>query len=256
MKKLLSIYNLFFRSSALAAGITILASVCVQAAFLYEKMQGETMYFENIASGYTMLPSLIGLFLILWFLRDMLGSAKSRVDLTVQRLKVKPIPIFITEAVYIMMALMVFWALNAGVTYAMAAYFTDNISTAENPQLRLLVAFYRCGPLHILFPLRDGLRLSCNLAAILAFGFSMAAGNYFKRKGKSGDGFSWFTLCIFGWLSIRMYNESMMAVEAISYGLITFTAIAFVVFEEKHPGEAELNTDEGGEGTDEEIETA
>lgn len=256
MKKLLSIYNLFFRSSALAAGITILASVCVQAAFLYEKMQGETMYFENIASGYTMLPSLIGLFLILWFLRDMLGSAKSRVDLTVQRLKVKPIPIFITEAVYIMMALMVFWALNAGVTYAMAAYFTDNISTAENPELRLLVAFYRCGPLHILFPLRDGLRLSCNLAAILAFGFSMAAGDYFKRKGKSGDGFSWFTLCIFGWLSIRMYNESMMAVEAISYGLITFTAIAFVVFEEKHPGEAELNTDEGGEGTDEEIETA
>lgn len=256
MKKFLSIYNLFFRSSALAAGITILASVCVQAAFLYEKMQGETMYFENIASGYTMLPSLIGLFLILWFMRDMLGSAKSRVGLTVQRLKVKPIPIFITEAVYIMMALMVFWALTAGVTYAMAAYFTDNISTAENPQLRLLVAFYRCGPLHILFPLRDGLRLSCNLAAILAFGFSMAAGNYFKRKGKSGDGFSWFTLCIFGWLSIRMYNESMMAVEAISYGLITFTAIAFVVFEEKHPGEADLNTDEGGEGTDEEIETA
>ena len=256
MKKLLSIYNLFFRSSALAAGITILASVCVQAAFLYEKMQGETMYFENIASGYTMLPSLIGLFLILWFLRDMLGSAKSNVDLTVQRLKVKPIPIFITEAVYIMMALMVFWALNAGVTYAMAAYFTDNISTAENPQIRLLVAFYRCGPLHILFPLRDGLRLSCNIAAILAFGFSMAAGNYFKRKGKSGDGFSWFTLCIFGWLSIRIYNESMMAVEAISYGLITFTAIAFVVFEEKHPGEAELDTDEGGAGADEEIETA
>ena len=108
MKKLLSIYNLFFRSSALAAGITILASVCVQAAFLYEKMQGETMYFENIASGYTMLPSLIGLFLILWFLRDMLGSAKSNVDLTVQRLKVKPIPIFITEAVYIMMVLTVF----------------------------------------------------------------------------------------------------------------------------------------------------
>lgn len=256
MKKFLSIYNLFLRSSALAAGITILASVCVQAAFLYEKMQGETMYFENIASGYTMLPSLLALVLILWFTRDMLGSAKSRVGLTVQRLKVKPIPIFITEAVYIMMALMVFWALNAGVTYAMAAYFTDNISTAENPELRLLLAFYRCGPLRILFPLRDGLRLSCNLAAIVSFGFSMAAGNYFKRKGKSGDGFSWFTLCIFGWLSIRMYNESMMAVEAISYGLITFTAIAFVVFEEKHPGEAELNTDEGGEGTDEEIETA
>ena len=48
----------------------------------------------------------------------------------------------------------------------------------------------------------------------------------------------------------------MMAVEAISYILITLTAIAFVVFEEKHPGEAELNTDEGGEGADEEIETA
>mgnify|MGYP000272105888 CR=1 FL=1 len=132
MKKLLSIYNLFFRSSALAAGITILASVCVQAAFLYEKMQGETMYFENIASGYTMLPSLLALILILWFMRDMLGSAKSRVGLTVQRLKVKPIPIFITEAVYIMMVLTVFWALTAGVTYAMAAYFTDNISTAES----------------------------------------------------------------------------------------------------------------------------
>lgn len=256
MKKFLSIYNLFFGSSALAAGITILASVCVQAAFLYEKMQGETMYFENIASGYTMLPSLLALILILWFTRDMLGSAKSRVDLTVKRLKVKPIPIFVTEAVYIMMVLTAFWALTAGVTYAMAAYFTDNISTAENPQIRLLIAFYRCGPLHILLPLRDGLRLSCNLAAILAFGFSMAAGNYFKRKGKNGDGFSWITLCFFGWLSIRMYNESMMAVEAISYILITLTAIAFVVFEEKHPGEAELDTDEGGAGADEEIETA
>lgn len=256
MKKFLSIYNLFFRSSALAAGITILASVCVQAAFLYEKMQGETMYFENIASGYTMLPSLIGLFLILWFLRDMLGSAKSKVDLTVQRLKVKPIPIFITEAVYIMMVLTVFWALTAGMTYELAAYFSDKISTAQNPQLRLLVAFYRCGPLHVLFPLGDGVRLVCNIAAILAFGFSMAAGNYFKRKGKNGDGFSWITLCFFGWLSIRMYNESMMAVEAISYILITLTAIAFVVFEEKHPGEAELDTDEGGAGADEEIETA
>ena len=256
MKKFLSVYNLFFRSSALAVGITILVSVCIQAVFLYEKMQSEAIYFENVASGYTMLPSFIALLLILWFTRDMLGAAKSNVDLTLQRLKFRPIPIFITEAIYIMMVLTVFWALTAGVTYAMAAYFTDNISTAQNPQIRLLIAFYRCGPLHILFPLRDGLRLACNIATILAFGFSMAAGNYFKRKGKGGDGFSWFTLCLFVWLSIKMYNESMMAVEAISYGLITFTAIAFVVFEEKHPGEAELNTDEGGAETDEEIETA
>lgn len=256
MKKILSVYNLFFRSSALAVGITILVSVCIQAVFLYEKMQSEAIYFENVASGYTMFPSFIALILILWFTRDMLGSSKSKVDLTLRRLQVKPIPIFITEAVYVMMILTMFWALTAGATYAMAAYFTDNISTAQNPQIRLLIAFYRCGPLHILFPLRDGLRLACNIATILAFGFSMAAGNYFKRKGKGGDGFSWFTLCLFVWLSIKMYNESMMAVEAISYGLITFTAIAFVVFEEKHPGEAELNTDEGGAETDEEIETA
>ena len=255
MKKFLSIYNLFFRSSALAVCVTVLISVCVQVAFLYEKMQSEAIYFESVVSGYTMLPSFLALILILWFTRDMLGSSKSRVDLALRRLKVKPIPFFITEAVYIMIVLTVFWALTAGVTYAMAAYFTENISTAQNPEVRLLVAFYRCGPLHILFPLRDGFRLLCNIAVILAFGFSMAAGNYFKRKGKSGDGFSWITLCFFGWLSIRMYNESMMAVEAISYGLITFTAIAFVVFEEKHPGEAELNTDEGGAGADEEIET-
>lgn len=256
MKKLLSIYNLFFRSSALAAGITILASVCVQAAFLYEKMQGETMYFENIASGYTMLPSLIGLFLILWFLRDMLGSAKSNVDLTVQRLKVKPIPIFITEAVYIMMVLTVFWALTAGMTYELAAYFSDKISTAQNPQLRLLVAFYRCGPLHVLFPLGDGVRLVCNIVAIVSFGFSMAAGNYFSRKRKNRDGLAWCTLFLFGFLSTKGYNEAMTGVEAASYGFVVFLSIFFVAYEEKHPGEAELNTDEGGEGTDEEIERA
>lgn len=256
MKKFLSIYNLFFWSSALAVGTTILVSVCVQAAFLYGRMQSEPIYFESVVSGYTMLPSLIALILILWFTRDMLGSSKSNVDLTLRRLKVKPIPIFITEAVYIMMVLTVFWALTAGVTYAMAAYFTDNISTAQNPQIRLLVAFYRCGPLHILFPLRDGLRLACNIAAILAFGFSMAAGNHFKRRGKGRDGFTWITLCLFVWLSIRMYNESMMAVEAVAYILVLFTEIAFVVFEEKHPGEVELNTDEGGAEADEEIETA
>lgn len=155
-----------------------------------------------------------------------------------------------------MMVLTVFWALTAGVTYAMAAYFTDNISTAQNPQIRLLVAFYRCGPLHILFPLRDGLRLSCNIAAILAFGFSMAAGNYFKRKGKNGRRIFVVSSLLPSVAFDKMYNESMMAVEAISYILITLTAIAFVVFEEKHPGEAELDTDEGGAGADEEIETA
>lgn len=256
MKKILSIYNLFFRSSALAVGITIPVSVCVQAAFLYGRMQSEAIYFESVVSGYTMLPSLLALILILWFTRDMLGSSKSRVDLTLRRLKVKAIPVFITEAVYIMMALTVFWALTAGVTYAMAAYFTDNISTAQNPEVRLLIAFYRCGPLHVLFPLRDGLRLACNIAAVLAFGFSMAAGNYFKRKGKGRDGLSWVTLCLFVWLSIRMYNESMMAVEAVSYGMVTLTAITFVAFEEKHPNEAEQKKDEGGEGTDEEIEPA
>lgn len=48
----------------------------------------------------------------------------------------------------------------------------------------------------------------------------------------------------------------MTGVEAASYGFVVFLSIFFVAYEEKHPGEAELNTDEGGEGTDEEIETA
>lgn len=251
MKKFLSIYNLFFRSSALAAGTTILASVCVQAVFLYEKMQSEAIYFENVASGYTMLPSLIGLTLILWFLRDMLGSAKSNVDLTVQRLKVKPIPIFITEAVYIMMVLTVFWALTAGVTYELAAYFSDKISAAQNPEVRLLVAFYRCGPLHVLFPLGDSVRLICNIAAIVSFGFSMAAGNYFSRKRKNRDGLAWCTLFLFGFLSTKGYNEAMTGVEAASYGFVVFLSIAFVLYEGKYPDEPKPDMDEGGADTNE-----
>ncbi len=43
----------------------------------------------------------------------------------------------------------------------------------------------------------------------------------------------------------------MTGVEAASYGFVVFLSIFFVAYEEKHPGEAELNTDEGGAGTDE-----
>lgn len=256
MKKYLSIYSLFFRSSARGAGIVILATVLVQGILLWINMKGETLYFENVVSGYIMLPSLIGLVALLWIMRDMLGASRSNVNLTLRRLSVKTIPIFITEAVYFLMLLLVFWAMTAGITYAFAAYFTDNVSVAPNPQIRLLVAAYRCGPLHILFPLGDTLRLVCNVAAIIAFGFSMAAGNYFRRKGRNGDGFAWITLCLFLSLSVRVYNMSIAAVEVIGYGLVIFTAIACIVFEEKNPAEAEKTESEGGEGADEQKKIA
>ena len=79
----------------------------------------------------------------------------------------------------------------------------------------------------------------------------MAAGNYFSRKRKNRDGFAWCTLFLFGFLSTKGYNEAMTGVEAASYGFVVFLSIFFVAYEEKHPGEAELNTDEGGAGTDE-----
>lgn len=256
MKKYLSIYNLFFRSSAPAAGIIILATMLVQGILLWINMKGEAIYFENVVSGYTMLPSFIGMVALLWIMRGMLGASKSNVNLTMRRLRVKTMPIFMTETVYVMMGLIVFWAMTAGMTYAFAAYFTDNLSVAPNPQVRLLVAAYRCGPLHILFPLGDTLRLVCNASAIIAFGFSMAAGNYFRRKGKNGDGFAWITLCLFLSLSVRVYNMSMAAVEVIGYGLVIFIAIACVVFEEKNPAEAEKTESEGGEGADEQKKIA
>ena len=43
----------------------------------------------------------------------------------------------------------------------------------------------------------------------------------------------------------------MTGVEAASYGFVVFLSIFFVAYEEKQPSEAELNTDEGGAGTDE-----
>lgn len=194
IRKALSVYNLFFVSGLRRAAAVILAFLAVQAAVLVYAMQGQTQHFESVATGFCLIPTLIGFIAISIVLGDVLKADKSNVDFTIRRLCVKPITVFGVEALYLMLVLLVYWALSAGLVYAAAVYFTENLSQAANRDMGVLLAFYRSNLLHKLLPVGDIAAWLSNFALIFGLGIATAGASYNARKGKNTGAFRLFMI--------------------------------------------------------------
>ncbi len=252
VKELLSVYNLFFMSSFRKAAATMSALLAVQAAVLISAMRGQTLHFESVAMGYTLLPTLAGIIILTLLMCDILGAKKSNLDFTIRRLRVKPMMVFLTETVYAMLILLVYWALSAGLVYAAAVYFTENISQAVNRDMDILLAFYRSNPLHKILPVGDAAGWAANLALIFGLGTAIAGAGYNARKGKNTSNFTvaMISLLVLNTL-VNRDNMGMMLVS-ISFGVLYLASGIFQILwirsEEREPlGEPAAESKKGGE---------
>lgn len=238
-KGVLSAYNLFFMSSYRKTAAAILILLAVQAAVLIREMQGQKLYFESVAGGITLLPTLVGFLVLMYVLDDILGARKSNLDLTVRRLTIEPFSLFLTEAVYAMLVLFVYWALSAGLVYAAAVYFTENISQAANRETDVLLAFYRINNLNKLLPMRNVAAWLCDFAAIAALGIGRAAANRNIRAGRSRSSFMYVPMCLLiihtGIFSESSGNTVVAAIYAVLYAAVGILAAVWTYNDEKEP---------------------
>ncbi len=238
-KGVLSAYNLFFVSSYRKTAAAILILLAVQAAVLIREMQGQRLYFESVADGLTLLPTLAGFIVLMYVLDDILGAKKSNLDLTVRRLTIEPFSLFLIEAVYVMLVLFVYWALSAGLVYAAAVYFTENISQAANRETDVLLAFYRINNLNKLLPMRNIAAWLCDFAAIAALGIGRAAANRNIRAGRSRSNFMyipmWLLIIHTGIFSENSGYDAISAIYAVLYASVGILAAVWTYNDEKEP---------------------
>lgn len=238
-KGVLSAYNLFFMSSYRKTAAAILILLAVQAAVLIHEMQGQKLYFESVADGLTLLPTLAGLIVLMYVLDDILGAKKSNLDLTVRRLTIEPFSLFLTEAVYVMLVLFVYWAASAGLVYAAAACFAENISQAANRETDVLIAFYRINNLNKLLPMRNIAAWLCDFAAIAALGIGRAAANRNIRAGRSRSNLMYIPIYLLI-THIGIFRGSggyvaVSAIYAVLYAAVGILAAVWIYNDEKEP---------------------
>lgn len=252
LREVLSVYNLFFISAFRKLSAAVGALLVVQAAVLACAMRGQTLHLESVAMGYTLLPTIAGLIILTLLMCDILRAKKSNVDFTIRRLRVKPMTVFFVETVYAMIVLLVYWALSAGLVYAAAVYFTENISQAVNRDMDVLLAFYRSNPLHKILPIGDAAGWLANFALIFGLGTAIAGAGYNARKGKNASGFTVFMINAL--IMNTVFNQDNMGMIEVNilFGLLYLMSgifqISWIRGEERDPsGEPAAESKKGGE---------
>lgn len=125
LKVNLSIFELLLRNGGLKLAAVILLTMLTEGVLLYTMMQKETLYYENLFARGAAIPLMAGFILLSLAMLNPMKASKSNLNYTLKRLRVKPAAIFAAEAVYLMLAYAVFWALAIALLYGFGAYFAQ-----------------------------------------------------------------------------------------------------------------------------------
>ena len=195
MKKHLSVFGFFARSSFFKVFLILLAMCAVEITFFHFELQDALEAYEVVGSG---MPSLERMFMraatnvyfrvALVFISIVIclpGCAfKSNTSYTLRRLSISERATFFHQAAYNTLVYMMLIAVQLITVFGLSQYYLSAVPKECISNQTILLAFYRNDFLHSLLPLEDvGLWIRNGLL-VITFGLATAEYPYRQRRHK------------------------------------------------------------------------
>lgn len=195
MRKHLSVFGLFARSSIVKVLLILLAMSTAEVVFFNIELQNRLETYEAIGSGMVNLEHVFDLAAINVFFRIALVlitlvlclpgcSFKSNTSYTLGRLSITERAEFFIQAVYNTLIYVIFIAVQLVVAFVLSELYISSVPTECISNQTVVLAFYRNEFLHSLLPFEDvGIWLR-NTLLIILFGLASAEFPYLQRRRK------------------------------------------------------------------------
>ena len=184
MKKYLSVFGLYARSTVLRFTLILIAMCAAQAGLLmlrYHKLSGSGAFkIEECVDGSGVQIALAAAFLLLTAVLSVPGAAGGT-RYTMERLRVSEKTAFGLHAAAAALTCFTLWAAEICFFYAFGLWFVRALSPASGEQV-IFLAFYRSDFLHSLLPLQDAALWVRNFLFVAAMGLAAAETPLLARK--------------------------------------------------------------------------
>ena len=195
MKKHLSVFGFFARSSFFKVFLILLAMCAVEITFFHFELQDALEAYEVVGSG---MPSLERMFMraatnvyfrvALVFISIVIClpgcEFKSNTSYTLRRLSISERATFFHQAAYNTLVYMMLIAVQLITVFGLSQYYLSAVPKECISNQTILLAFYRNDFLHSLLPLEDvGLWIR-NSLLVITFGLATAEYPYRQRRHK------------------------------------------------------------------------
>lgn len=239
MKKHISVFTLYIRATLVPMLILFVITAVVQVFMFRSELNdvleiaasrtGESVYGLESVFGWTSIPivSAVALVLLTIILFIHGTSFGSQTSYTVMRLQISEKSVFVWQAVYNTLALLLFWAMQGLVMFALCEWYDIAVETSTNQTVFL--ALYRDEFLHSLLPLHEISRTIRNIAFCTALGTVTAYNTHKNCFGKGSYGFAVMLLYIILSFNQEMGNLGLDVTHAVISFLIAGIVIAWIL---------------------------
>lgn len=189
MKKYLSIFELFVRSSIYKIIFVLLVMGIAEMAMFYEEVSQVTEYeyysLESVVDGSNLIGCFGLAFLAITLILSSYGcNVGSRQDYTLQRLQVREKTVFWIQGIYNSLCYLLFLGTQVILLFLMGSFYLQTASDVTNQTLFL--AFYRNKFMHSILPMEAVFRWFMNGILVIGCGITTAGFPYLQRRGKIG----------------------------------------------------------------------
>ena len=195
MKKHLSVFGFFARSSFFKVLLILLAMCAVEIAFFHFELQDALEAYEVVGSG---MPSLERMFMraatnvyfrvalaLITIVVCLPGCEfKSNTSYTLRRLSISERATFFHQAAYNALVYLMLFGVQLVTVFGLSQYYLSVVPEACISNQSMFLAFYRNDFLHSLLPLEDVGLWTRNGLLVIAFGLATAEYPYRQRRHK------------------------------------------------------------------------
>lgn len=239
MKKHISVFMLCIRATLLPMLLVLILASVIQTVMFSGELEnviaisqsrtGESVYGLESVFGWTSIPlvsaaALILLTVILYIPGTAFGSQTSY---TLSRLQISEKSVFVWQAVYNSLALLLFWAAQAILMFALCKWYDISLETSTNQTVFL--ALYRDEFLHSMLPLHEISRSIRNIAFCIGLGATTAYGTHKQRTGKPSFIFALMLLYVIRAFGDNMGNLGMDITHTVTSLVIAVFGIAWIL---------------------------
>lgn len=231
MKKYISVFGLFAKSTIFKILLVIFAMLAVEFTFFHFELENALETYEIVGSGMTSLERTFSKAATNVYFRFALVfitiilclpgcSFKSNTGYILKRLSISERGTFFIQALYNSIVYLALLAIQLSIAFALSQYYVSSVPPECISNQTVILAFYRSNFLHSLLPLEDiGLWIR-NALLILLFGLVTAEFPFRQRRHKFSS--SAIALIIY---TICYYDQSIGQL----FHVITTTIIALLL---------------------------
>lgn len=237
MKKYLSVFMLFTRSTIFPMLALLIAMVATEGALFWLAME------KNIALEQTFSLSRISwagavYFVLLTVILSSTGSERgAKTGYFLRRLQISERSVFLCQGAYNTICYFIFWMAQLFIVLGLFHYYIVNADPSYIGSQSIFLAFYRDSFLHSLLPLAETSRYVRNGILILGLGISSAYYPMSQRTGKSSMGII-ALVCVILPFFARGIGSLGSDILLSAFAIIMVLKIFLKVFEKDSPYEA------------------